>query len=159
MPLHLNQPIILKIKIKTKWPLSTHNCPQTEWLFKIHKGKCRHSYYNIKIECAFCKIPFYKKRYRKDQYCSVSCAGRGSSEIIVPLLVGGSVKESKIILEQHNLKVGLIISEGEILDTMNAIVINQRPLSELTLQPGDMVDFVIKQFIDSLQSTDSIIIE
>ena len=85
--------------------------------------------------------------------------GRGNSTIIVPLLVGSSAKESKIILEQSNLKVGSIISEGEILDTLNAIVINQRPLSESKLQAGDMVDLVIKQFVDSLKSTDSTIIE
>ncbi|MGY8989612.1 MAG: hypothetical protein ACKVJA_05090, partial [Flavobacteriales bacterium] len=85
--------------------------------------------------------------------------GRGNSTIIVPLLIGSSAKESKIILEQSNLKVGSIISEGEILDTLNAIVINQRPLSESKLQAGDMVDLVIKQFVDSLKSTDSIIIE
>jgi len=85
--------------------------------------------------------------------------GRGNSTIIVPLLVGSSAKEAKIILEQSNLKVGSIIWEGEILDTLNAIVINQRPLSESKLQAGDMVDLVIKQFIDSLQSTDSTIIE
>lgn len=86
-------------------------------------------------------------------------SGRGSSKIIVPLLVGNSTKESKIILEQSNLKIGRIISEGEILDTLNAIVINQRPLSESNLQAGDMVDLVIKQFSDSLKSVDSTIIE
>ena len=85
--------------------------------------------------------------------------GRGNSTIIVPLLVGNSVKEAKIILEQINLKVGSIKSKGEISDTLNAIVINQRPLSESKLQASDKVDLVIKQFVDSLQSTDSTIIE
>ena len=47
---------------------------------KIHKGKCRFSYYNIKIECGFCKIPFYKKRYRDSIYCSMSCFKKASSE-------------------------------------------------------------------------------
>jgi len=86
-------------------------------------------------------------------------SGRSNSNIIVPLLVGSSTEEAKMILEQSNLKIGLIIPEGEILDTLNAIVVNQRPLSESKLQAGDMVDLVVKQFVDSLQSTDSITIE
>ena len=86
-------------------------------------------------------------------------SGRSRTNIIVPLLVGSSTEEAKMILEQSNLKIGSIISEGEILDTINAIVINQRPLSESKLQAGDMVDLVIKQFVDSLQSTDSTTIE
>ena len=47
---------------------------------KIHKGKCRFLYYNIKIECGFCKIPFYKKRYRDSIYCSMSCFKKANSE-------------------------------------------------------------------------------
>ena len=86
-------------------------------------------------------------------------SGRGSSRIIVPLLIGSSTEEAKTILEQSNLKIGSIIPEGEILDPLNAIVIDQRPLSESKLQAGGMVDLVIKQFVDSLQSTDSTTIE
>ena len=74
-----NMPTLRVKKRKVNYCLAC-NEPILVGTSKIHKGKCRHSYYNIKIECAFCKIPFYKKRYRKDQYCSVSCAGRGSSE-------------------------------------------------------------------------------
>ena len=47
---------------------------------KIHQGKCRFSYYNIKIECGFCKIPFYRKRYRNSIYCSMSCFKKDISE-------------------------------------------------------------------------------
>tara|TARA_B100001029_G_scaffold95646_1_gene78542 strand:+ start:1052 stop:1873 length:822 start_codon:yes stop_codon:yes gene_type:complete len=85
--------------------------------------------------------------------------GRSSSNIIVPLLIGSSTQASQMILEQNNLKLGLIIAEGKILDTLNAMVVNQRPLSESKLQAGDMVDIVIKQLVDSLPIIDSIIIE
>ena len=74
-----NMPTLRVKKRKINYCLAC-NEPILVGTSKIHRDKCRHSYYNIKIECAFCKIPFYKKRYRKDQYCSVSCAGRGSSE-------------------------------------------------------------------------------
>lgn len=86
-------------------------------------------------------------------------SGRSSSNIIVPLLIGSSTESSKMILEQNNLKLGLIIPDGKILDTLNAIVVNQRPLSESKLQAGDMVDIVIKQLVDTVQSIDSIILE
>ena len=29
---------------------------------KVCRGKCHFEYYNIKVNCAFCRIPFYRKR-------------------------------------------------------------------------------------------------
>ena len=46
-----------------------------------------------------------------------------------------------------------------ITDTLTAIISNQRPLSETKLQSGDMVDIVIKQFLDTISNIDSIFTE
>ena len=63
------------------------------------------------------------------------------------------------MLESNNLNLGEIICDGEITDTLTAIISNQRPLSETKLQSGDMVDIVIKQFLDTISKTDSIFTE
>ena len=52
----------------------------------VHKGTCRFEYYNIKVNCASCRVPFYRKRgqivnkynrgYNKI-YCSRPCYYRG----------------------------------------------------------------------------------
>lgn len=48
----------------------------------VHDGSCHFQYYNLKINCATCRIPFYRKRsqiiqkYRegnKNNYCSIAC--------------------------------------------------------------------------------------
>ena len=86
-------------------------------------------------------------------------SGRGTNKIMVPKITGISVQEAFFVLESNNLKLGEIICDGEITDTLTAIISNQRPLSETKLQSGDMVDVVIIQFLDSLSATDSIFIE
>lgn len=85
--------------------------------------------------------------------------GRGMNKIIVPNLTGISIEEAFPILEGNNLKLGEIICDGQIKDTLTAIIINQRPLTETTLQSGDMIDIVIKQFLDTLITSDSIFTE
>jgi len=47
---------------------------------KIHVGKCHFNYYNNRVDCLFCKVPFYRKRYRKDKYCSSQCSASHRSE-------------------------------------------------------------------------------
>ena len=86
-------------------------------------------------------------------------SGRGTSKILVPNLTGISVEDAFIMLEVNNLKLGEIICDGEITDTLTAIISNQRPLFETKLQSGDMVDIVIKQFLDTIIETDSIFTE
>ena len=83
-------------------------------------------------------------------------SGRGTSKIMVPNLTGISIAEAFLILESNNLQLGEIIYDGEITDTLTAIISNQRPLFETKLQSGDMVDIVIKQFLDTISKTDSI---
>jgi len=48
----------------------------------VHDGSCHFQYYNLKINCATCRIPFYRKRSQivqkykqnfKNSYCSLSC--------------------------------------------------------------------------------------
>ena len=61
---------------------------------KVCLGKCHFSYYNIKINCAFCFIPFYRKRAKiignytrgyKLNYCSRFCYYKGQrNPVIVP---------------------------------------------------------------------------
>lgn len=57
---------------------------------KIHKGKCRFNYYNVKVNCATCHVPFYRKRgqiiqkYREGYnkiYCSTTCYYKGRREV------------------------------------------------------------------------------
>jgi len=57
----------------------------------ICPGKCSFNYYNIKVNCAFCRIPFYRKRgqiinkydrgYNKI-YCGRQCYYRGKRDDI-----------------------------------------------------------------------------
>lgn len=86
-------------------------------------------------------------------------SGRGTSKIVVPNLVGYSKDQALFVLEENKLRLGEIISEGEIIDTSSAIVINQRPLWESRLQSGDMVDIIIKQSVDSTDISDTTTIQ
>ena len=52
----------------------------------VHDGSCHFQYYNKKINCATCRIPFYRKRSQIVQahregflhnYCSLSCYRKG----------------------------------------------------------------------------------
>ena len=54
---------------------------------KVCLGKCHFSYYRIKVNCAVCRIPFYRKRAKivfnyvrgyKKIYCSRHCYDRRS---------------------------------------------------------------------------------
>jgi hypothetical protein len=56
---------------------------------KIHEGSCTFKYYNIKIECAFCKIPFYRKRAEintrrnygyKKIFCGLKCYNKSRGD-------------------------------------------------------------------------------
>ena len=56
---------------------------------EVHTGKCHFKYYNIKVTCAFCRIPFYRKRAKiiqtynrgyKKLYCTRQCYYRGQRE-------------------------------------------------------------------------------
>ena len=75
--------------------------------------------------------------------------------IIVPNLLGETKQNAQYILEKNNLRLGKTIAEGEINDTLSAIVLNQRPLFQTKLQAGDMVDIVIRQFPDTTILIDS----
>ena len=56
---------------------------------QVCKGQCHFEYFNIKVNCAFCRIPFYRKRgqivnkynrgYNKI-YCSRQCYYRGQRD-------------------------------------------------------------------------------
>ena len=83
--------------------------------------------------------------------------GGGTSLIVVPLLVGNSTQFALEMIEQINLTLGVIIAEGEISDTLNAIVVNQRPLSQSKLQQGDMIDLVIRQYADTINKIGSLV--
>lgn len=57
----------------------------------VHDGSCHFQYYNLKVNCAFCHIPFYRKRYSiiqkhregyKKIYCSRDCYHRARSNKI-----------------------------------------------------------------------------
>ncbi len=52
----------------------------------VHDGSCHFQYYNIKVNCSFCRVPFYRKRSQIIQkynngynniYCSNRCYYRG----------------------------------------------------------------------------------
>jgi len=52
----------------------------------VHDGSCHFQYYNIKVNCIYCRIPFYRKRSQIIQkynrgynniYCSNRCYYRG----------------------------------------------------------------------------------
>jgi hypothetical protein len=52
----------------------------------VHDGSCHFQYYNIKINCSYCRVPFYRKRSQiikkynsgyNNIYCSNGCYYRG----------------------------------------------------------------------------------
>lgn len=86
-------------------------------------------------------------------------SGRSTNRIYVPNLIGVTKGEAEFILDSINLKIGEIITEGEISDTLTAIISNQRPLSDSKLQSGDMIDIVITQFMDTLMIKDTTVVE
>ena len=77
--------------IRAKRSKATH-CLYCKEISKtnIHKGKCRFNYYNVKVNCATCHVPFYRKRgqiiqkYREGYnkiYCSTTCYYKGRREV------------------------------------------------------------------------------
>ena len=86
-------------------------------------------------------------------------SGRSTNRINVPDLIGMTMEDAVLILQANNLKLGQIITEGEITDTIQSLIINQRPLSDSKLQIGDMVDILIIQSLDSLNVSDTILIQ
>ena len=54
-------------------------------------------------------------------------SGLGQSEFPVPDLFGLSLVEAKMVLQQNNLVLGLLIPDVEVQDTLNAFVKGQRP--------------------------------
>ena len=75
--------------------------------------------------------------------------GRGVNAILVPNLIGMSVGDAQQVLQDNDLRVGEVIGEGIINDTISAFVFDQRPLFETRLQSGDMVDIMIQQSLDT----------
>ena len=58
----------------------------------VHDGSCHFQYYNLKINSATCRIPFYRKRSQIKQayeqgftynYCSQSCYRKGKRALSV----------------------------------------------------------------------------
>ena len=56
---------------------------------RLCPGRCSYEYYNIKVNCAFCRIPFFRKRSQIVQkynygynkiYCSNRCFYRGQRD-------------------------------------------------------------------------------
>ena len=54
-------------------------------------------------------------------------SGLGQTEFPVPDLFGLSVVEAKMVIQQNNLVLGIIIPDGSVQDTLNAFVNGQRP--------------------------------
>ena len=62
----------------------------TEKTAKVCAGNCYFQYYYIRVNCAFCRVSFYKKRSQivqshannqKHLYCSMKCYGKGQSDL------------------------------------------------------------------------------
>lgn len=86
--LQINKIPIISVKRKeTKYCLVCGNA--TPRKRRICPGSCSFKYYNILVNCAFCRVEFYRKRakisnnyYRgyKNNYCSRKCYYRGQRD-------------------------------------------------------------------------------
>jgi len=57
----------------------------------VHDGSCHFQYYNLKVNCAFCHVPFYRRRSEiiqkhregyKKIYCSRDCYHKARSSTL-----------------------------------------------------------------------------
>ena len=82
-----NIPTIRAKKVKFKYCLVCGQATPRQRM--VCPGKCSFNYYNIKVNCAFCRIPFYRKRGQiknkydrgyKKIYCGRQCYYRGQRD-------------------------------------------------------------------------------
>ena len=81
-----NIPTTLRVKKKHVRYCLVCGLPSTR---KVCAGKCHFTYFNIKVNCASCRIPFYRKRAKIVQnyergynkiYCSRQCYCKGQRD-------------------------------------------------------------------------------
>lgn len=89
-------------------------------------------------------------------------SGIGTSEMIVPKLIGLTYSEAKILLDANGLIVGSVIPDPTVKDTGSAFIYRQSPLHKtpegfkVRIRPGQMIDVwlsVEKPQIDTLSDT------
>lgn len=79
-------------------------------------------------------------------------AGLTNDNLPVPLLLGLTYAEAKIVLEENGITLGAVVPEGDVRDTANAYVIKQIPpkltpeKQQVFIRPGQVMDlFLAKQ--------------
>ena len=86
-------------------------------------------------------------------------SGIGTSEMVVPKLIGLTYNEARILLEANGLIVGSVIPDPTVKDTGGAYIYRQSPLHKtpegfrVRIRPGQMIDVwlsVEKPQVDSL---------
>lgn len=76
----------------------------------------------------------------------VIASGRGEEQIAVPKLVGLTLSEARILLEQDGLSLGAVIAGPEISDKENAFIYRQEPNrtmpdgTPIRIRPGQLID-------------------
>ena len=80
-------------------------------------------------------------------------SGLGEEKILVPSLLGLTLTDAKILLEQNGIGVGALIVDTDVKDTANAFIYQQAPprLDEekqpLFIQPGQLMDIWVSKIM------------
>ena len=88
-----DSPTIAVKKRKVGYCLVCKTCIENHkgYIKRICSQKCKFKYHNIKVNCAFCRIPFYRKRhqiiqryrdkrYKKYIYCTKHCYNKAQRD-------------------------------------------------------------------------------
>ena len=104
------------------------------------------------------RIPAKSKIQWGSKIDLVIAGGLEDREIPVPSLTGLSYAEAKALLESEGITLGAIISDGRIIDTVNAFIIKQRPdrfdvdKRLMYIRSGQLMDVWISQEMKVLAS-------
>ena len=87
-------------------------------------------------------------------------SGLGDEDMAVPKLVGLTLSDVKILLEQDGLALGAIVPDASVRDMENAYVIKQNPMprtpdgSSIRIRPGQLIDLWLSATppVDSTQA-------
>ena len=86
-------------------------------------------------------------------------SGLGNEQMIVPSLVGMTVKEAKAYLEEHGISIAATLADAGVKDTANAFIYKQNPerfdeeKRPRYIQPGQLMDIWVSPIMKTLKDS------
>ena len=89
-------------------------------------------------------------------------SGLGEEKIPVPSLIGLTLAEAKIVLEQNQIEIGAIVVEAGVTDTASAFIYQQNPprfnddKEPVYIQQGQLIDIYVSKIMKLSKDTSEI---